>query len=122
MADIHSENTAEAAVEAARVALIARQNDRFRTTWGADFTVPGQIVMTRGVAALSHEAQVAIMVAVMQFSEFTEDNDPYGTHDFGIFTVAEGEREVRLYWKIDGVDAPSHNGIAMCQTGFVGSQ
>ncbi len=101
MADIHSENTAEAAVEAARVALIARQNDRFRTTWGADFTVPGQIVMTRGVAALSHEAQVAIMVAVMQFSEFTEDNDPYGTHDFGIFTVAEGEREVRLYWKID---------------------
>jgi hypothetical protein len=24
--------------------------------------------------------------------------------------------------KIDGVDAPSHNGIAMCQTGFVGSQ
>ena len=23
---------------------------------------------------------------------------------------------------IDGVDAPSHNGIAMCQTGFVGSQ
>tara|TARA_R110002110_G_scaffold19648_1_gene80911 strand:+ start:1120 stop:2499 length:1380 start_codon:yes stop_codon:yes gene_type:complete len=24
--------------------------------------------------------------------------------------------------KIDGVDAPSHSGIAMCQTGFVGSQ
>ena len=25
-------------------------------------------------------------------------------------------------WKIDGVDAPSHNGIVMCQTGFVRSQ
>ncbi len=32
---------------------IAEQNDRFRNTWGADFTVPGQIVMTRGVADLS---------------------------------------------------------------------
>lgn len=114
MADIHSENTADATVEAARVALIAEQNDQFRTTWGADFTVPGQIVMTRGVAALSHEAQVAIMVAVMQFSEFTEDNDPYGTHDFGIFTVAEGEREVRLYWKIDLYDAGYEFGSDDC--------
>ncbi len=25
-------------------------------------------------------------------------------------------------WKVDGVDAPSHNGIVMCQTGFVRSQ
>ena len=24
--------------------------------------------------------------------------------------------------KMDGVDAPSHSGIAMCQTGFVRSQ
>ena len=80
------------------------QNDRFRATWGADFTIPGRIVMTRSVAALPYEAQVAIMVAVMQFSGFTGDNDPCGTHDFGIVTVAEGEGEVRLYWKIDLYD------------------
>ena len=40
--------------EAAIAAVIAEQNDRFRTTWGADFTVPGQIVLTRGVADLSN--------------------------------------------------------------------
>ncbi|MDV4146469.1 MULTISPECIES: DUF3768 domain-containing protein [Shimia] len=106
--------TVDDEVAAARIALIAKQNDQFRTTWGADFTVPGRIVMTRGVAALSHEAQVAIMVAVMQFSEFTEDNDPHGTHDFGIFTVTEGEREVRLYWKLDLYDTRYEFGSDDC--------
>ncbi len=114
MADICSDNTADEAIEAARAALIAEQNDRFRTTWGADFTVPGRIVMTHGAAALSHEAQVEIMVAVMQFSEFTEDNDPFGIHDFGIFTVTEGERDVRLYWKIDLYDAAYEFGADDC--------
>ncbi|WP_420006620.1 DUF3768 domain-containing protein [Arenibacterium sp. LLYu02] len=43
--------------------------------------------MTQGVAALSAEALVEIMTSVMLFSEFTEDNDPYGYHDFGVFSV-----------------------------------
>lgn len=80
---------------------LAQINDRFRSTWGADFTIPGQIVMTRGVAALPYGAQVEIMVTVMQFSDFTEDNDPYGDHSFGVFTIA-GDR---LFWKIDYYDA-----------------
>ena len=51
--------------EAELTAKIAEQNDRFRRTWGADFTVPGQIVMTRGVADLSPAAK-----AIMHASEY----------------------------------------------------
>ncbi|PKQ10894.1 MAG: hypothetical protein CVT70_17170 [Alphaproteobacteria bacterium HGW-Alphaproteobacteria-1] len=88
-------------VAVAENADLAKINDRFRSTWGADFTIPGQIVMTRGVANLPYEAQVKITVAVMQFADFTEDNDPYGDHSFGLFTT-EGER---LFWKIDYYDS-----------------
>ena len=51
--------------ETTLAAKIAAQNDRFRRTWGADFTVPGQIVMTRGVADLSPAAK-----AIMHASEY----------------------------------------------------
>ena len=92
--------------EAARQAVtIADQNDRFRTSWGTDPTVPGRFVMTQGVAALSPSAQALMVFAMRTFSDFTEDNDPHGWHDFGAFTVSEGGREVRLYWKIDLYDA-----------------
>lgn len=104
MADIQTAEGSEGEIEAARAAIVAEQNDRFRSGWGADFTVPGRIVMTRGVAALPHEAQLQLMAKVMQFSEFTEDNDPWGIRDFGIVTVRAGDREVRVYWKIDLYD------------------
>ena len=44
--------TAEEQAEIDRAANIAEQNDRFRKTWGADFTVPGQIAVTPGVTCL----------------------------------------------------------------------
>ena len=97
--------------EAARQAVaIAEQNDRFRTSWGTDPTVPGRFVMTQGVAALSLRAQALMVFAVRTFSDFTEDNDPHGWHDFGAFTVPEEGREVRLYWKIDLYDADERFG------------
>ncbi|WP_341369118.1 DUF3768 domain-containing protein [Yoonia sp. BS5-3] len=68
---------------AERAKVIADHNDRFRNTWGADFTIPGQIVMTRAVAALSPAWMARLMQAIQQFSDFTEDNDPYGDHSFG---------------------------------------
>ena len=37
-----------------------------------------------------------IFVAVQEFSNFTEDNDPHGEHDFGSFTVAGN----KVFWKI----------------------
>lgn len=58
-----------------------------------------QYPLGRGKGALSCEVQAPTTVAVKQFMKFTEDNDPYGTHDFCIFTVAEGEYEIRFYQK-----------------------
>ncbi|MGB3316124.1 MAG: DUF3768 domain-containing protein [Albidovulum sp.] len=84
--------------------MIAEQNDRFRTTWGADFAVPGQVVMTHGVNLLPFAAKVAIMAAVQGFKVFDADNDPHGEHDFGAFEVSTGDGDVRLFWKIDLFD------------------
>ncbi len=100
--DFHLNEIAEAARQAV---AIAEQNDRFRTSWGADPTVPGRWVMTQGVAALSPTAQALMVFAVRTFSDFTEDNDPHGWHDFGAFEIEDGGRAVRLYWKIDLYDA-----------------
>ena len=83
---------------------IAEQNDRFRTTWGADFTVPGQIVMTRGVADLSPTAKAIIMARVQGFDTFTEDNDPYGDRSFGAFDIEMAGESHSIFWKIDLYD------------------
>lgn len=90
--------------EAETNAIIAEQNDRFRTTWGADFTVAGQIVFTRGVADLSPASKTVIMQQVQTFSEFTEDNDPYGDRTFGAFEVEDEGTKHNLFWKIDLYD------------------
>lgn len=84
--------------------LIAKQNDRFRSTWGADFTVAGQIVMTRSVAEMPPSTQAQIMTAVQGFDTFNEDNDPYLDHTFGTFEVTKEGEEIKLYWKIDLYD------------------
>lgn len=84
--------------------LVAEQNDRFRITWGLDPAVPGRTVITSGVDALSLGAKLAITRAVAAFSDFTPNNDPFGTRDFGSFEVEDGDRTVPLYWKIDLYD------------------
>lgn len=103
-------------------ALIAAQNDAFRrsilgTTPVAD-APQGQFMMTRGVAALGPDAQLELTRRVAAFDGFNADSDPQGWHEMGIIDL-DG---TTVWFKIDGVDAPSHNGITMCQTGFVGSQ
>lgn len=89
---------------AEQTALIAKHNDRFRNTWGADFTIPGQIVMTQGVAALSPAWTVQIMSAIQQFDAFTEDNDPYGDHSFGTVDITVGDETKTVWFKIDLYD------------------
>jgi hypothetical protein len=73
---------------------IARLNDCFRRRPGADW------MMTVGVQAKGQLFALAAMSAVTAFETFTADNDPYGEHDFGSFTLC-GER---LFWKIDYYD------------------
>ena len=68
-------------------------NDAFRQTF-----MGGRVVTTASLADRSDLAQ--ILDRVRSFDDFSEDNDPYGEHDFGAFDHA-GER---LFWKIDYYD------------------
>ena len=53
-----------------------------------------------GVVSLPPEVVSEIYTKVYNFKNFTEDNDPYGEHDFGSLKVA-GEK---VFWKIDYYD------------------
>lgn len=55
------------------------------------------IYVTVGVRALGVEAAADAVTAVRTFDAFGPDNDPYGEHDFGSFTLG-GQL---MFWKID---------------------
>ncbi len=66
-------------------------NDQFRKLgFGA--------TITNGAATLPDI--IGLMSAIRAYDEFTEDNDPYGEHDFGSL-VWHGEK---VFWKIDYYD------------------
>lgn len=52
-------------------------------------------VITRGVREL--EDLIGLTYAVRDYDDFSEDNDPYSEHDFGVLKWY-GEK---VYWKID---------------------
>lgn len=81
---------------------IAKLNDEFR----ASIEQGGHFYMTRGVNALPKESKLEILGLVRTFNSFTDDNDPYGEHDFGGFD-AKGER---IFWKIDYYDKTMKKG------------
>lgn len=71
---------------------IAALNDLFRSTGRG-----GKVVATRGIATLPKTDQIEVIARVRLFDNFTEDDDPYGEHDFGAFDVNGN----RVFWKID---------------------
>lgn len=50
---------------------------------------------TKGILALSERDVSEIFCKVQNFTEFTEDNDPYGEHDFELFDEFNEELEGR---------------------------
>ena len=54
--------------------------------------------MTQGVHCLPPDALMAVLLAVRNYTDFTEGDDPYGEHDFG---VIELPNLPKVYWKID---------------------
>lgn len=78
-----------------KVARIRLLNDTFRKSF-----IGGKTFMTRGIAALPEQEKTCILDKVRDFDTFTEDNDPYGEHDFGAFTH-DGHK---VFWKIDYYD------------------
>ena len=87
--------------ENARAVLIAEQNDRFRKRLGLCPGISGRIMHTQGVAHLGRAVIEQLLAALVAFEDFSEDNDPFGQHDFGII-ILDG---VSVYWKIDLYDA-----------------
>ena len=55
--------------------------------------------VTKGIVAMGSAAN-EVFVGVRDYVAFTEDNDPYGEHDFGSFSVAGN----KVFWKIDYYD------------------
>jgi len=95
------ENTTETPQRDNQSPIIAALNDRFRQTyWG------GKVMTTSGVNQLSEETSAAVFAAVMHYDNFTEDNDPYGEHDFGKVTI-EGRD---YFFKIDYFDLTMRHG------------
>ena len=77
------------------VKKIAQQNDKFRKTFCG-----GQVLLTYGISSLPMPQQFEITQKVKESNNFTEDNDPYGEHDFGCFEY-KGQQ---IFWKIDLYD------------------
>lgn len=73
---------------------IAQKNDLLRKTLSGC-----RVMLTAGVADNENQAQV--LAAVKSFNRFTEDNDPYGEHDFAFFEVG-GEK---FFFKFDYYDS-----------------
>jgi hypothetical protein len=72
-------------------ALIAAQNDAFRRSILGSTPIPdapqGQLVMTRGVAALGLDAQLELACRVAAFDGFNADSDPQGWHEMGVIDI-----------------------------------
>lgn len=78
-----------------RTESIRDQNDTFRFC-----PAGGKVKLTFGVLEKFRDSLSDLISAVVNFNNFSEDNDPYGEHDFGSLTL-QGEP---IFWKIDYYD------------------
>ncbi len=70
---------------------IRELNDRFRQGLPDAPGIPGRVMLTQGIQALcstDREPMVhlsALFELLRSYDNFSQDNDPYGEHDFGNF-------------------------------------
>lgn len=76
--------------------LVRDLNDAFRQHGAGE----GSIVVTEGVSSQGPIFIALAIGAVRLFDEFSDDNDPWGEHDFGAVEL-QGQK---IYWKIDPYD------------------
>jgi hypothetical protein len=79
----HPNQTEAAMSKTDKSVRIRELNDSLRSTFNG-----GKVVMTDGVAALPEGKLAQVLERVRRFDEFSEDNDPYGEHDFGGVEIA----------------------------------
>lgn len=91
----------QAKLEPSKNVKIAKINDEFRKKATTGLIRPqDRFVVTPSIIALEDEHRVELVKLVSEYSDFSEDNDPYGEHDFGVIRF-NGEK---YYWKIDYYD------------------
>jgi len=76
-------------------ATIARLNDMLRTKG-----VGGETFATPGVTNLSHSMRGRVLLAIAEFNDFDEGNNPHGEHDFGSVEIDDQ----KFFFKIDTYD------------------
>lgn len=76
---------------------IIELNDAFRTSGGM---TGGHVMLTSTIAELESNDRLEITFNVVNFKDFSEENDPNGEHDFGAFDF-KGQK---VFWKIDYYD------------------
>ncbi|WP_424991365.1 DUF3768 domain-containing protein [Fluviibacterium sp. S390] len=81
---------------------IRELNDRFRMEGAGT----GSVLLTSGVQELGGLFAVTAIKAVRSFTGFTEDNDPWGEHDFGAVEI-DGQK---IFFKIDYYDPDLQSG------------
>lgn len=75
---------------------IAGENDDLRHSI-PDITKPNVLRITEGIMLMGPESVQNILRRVRTFSKFTEDDDPYGHHNFGCFK----RHKKKIFWTID---------------------
>ncbi len=95
-----------------QIATIRRLNDAARERPGSASIAH----VTSGFRSLPHADRFAALAAIVAFTKFDGDNDPYGEHDFGaIYRLAAGawtqdrpddEKAITqtVFWKVDCYD------------------
>ena len=77
---------------------IRELNDEFRTNLFK--RSENLLCLSEMVSALSTREQLQILDKVAKFNDFTEENDPYGEHDFGKVSIGDED----YFFKIDYYD------------------
>ena len=73
---------------------IAHLNDQARTT-----LTNCKLMVTRGIDLLGEEAVDCILDLVKRFDDFSERNDPFGEHDFGVIRINyEDSFNQSIFW------------------------
>jgi len=91
----HKSEDADPPEDGAKARKIAELNDAFRTTFQG-----GTVVMTASVDKLPDRSKAQALARVATHTDFSEDNDPHGEHDFGSFELCGR----KFFWKIDYYD------------------
>ena len=70
-------------------------NDAFRQTG-----IGGRVMLSHGASLLEPDQIQELNRQVQCYEDFSEENDPYGEHDFGVFNIFGH----KFFWKIDYYD------------------